>query len=103
MTNNKLLIKGAEQVIDMMKMEIAQEMGIELGAETTARDNGKVGGEMTKRLVQIAKEQLAKEYLQQQKQEQVKPREMRPMNIEQPKINYLPIPYTENQNQNTFH
>jgi hypothetical protein len=102
MTNNKLLIKGAEQVIDMMKMEIAQEMGIELGAETSARDNGKVGGEMTKRLVQIAKEQLAKEYLK-QKQEQVKPREMRPMNIEQPKLNYLPIPYIENQDQHTFH
>lgn len=48
-----------EQVLDLMKEEIAQEFGITLGAETSSRDNGRVGGEVTKRLVKMAKEQLA--------------------------------------------
>ena len=56
---NQLLVPQAEQVLDLMKQEIAQEFGITLGAETTARDNGRVGGELTKRLVAMAKEQLA--------------------------------------------
>lgn len=59
MKTNKLLVPNAEQVIELMKLEIAEEMGITLGADTTARDNGKVGGEMTRRLIQIAKEHLA--------------------------------------------
>ncbi|UUV47013.1 small acid-soluble spore protein [Bacillus phage vB_BanS-Thrax5] len=57
-TTNKLVVPNSENVLELMKYEIAQEMGITLGADTTARDNGKVGGEMTKRLVQIAKEHL---------------------------------------------
>lgn len=38
-----------------MKYEIANELGVKLGAEATARQNGQVGGEMTRRLVQSAK------------------------------------------------
>ena len=34
-----------------MKYEIANEFGVRLGANATSRDNGIVGGEMTKRLV----------------------------------------------------
>lgn len=56
--NNKLLIPQSEHVLELMKQEIAEEFGITLGAETSARDNGKVGGEMTKRLVQMAQEQI---------------------------------------------
>jgi len=41
-----------------MKYEIASEFGVNLGAETTARDNGSVGGEITKRLVQMAEQQF---------------------------------------------
>lgn len=48
---NKLLVPEVDDLLDMMKMEIAAEMGIELGADTTSRMNGKVGAEMTKRLV----------------------------------------------------
>lgn len=55
---NKLLVPQSEQLLDQMKNEIAQEFGVHLGADATARDNGKVGGEMTKRLVQMAQEQL---------------------------------------------
>ncbi|MBE2978111.1 alpha/beta-type small acid-soluble spore protein [Priestia megaterium] len=56
--NNELLVYGAEQSIDQMKYEIASEFGVNLGADTTARANGSVGGEITKRLVQMAEQQL---------------------------------------------
>ncbi|AXI30696.1 spore protein [Priestia megaterium] len=56
--NNELLVYGAEQAIDQMKYEIASEFGVNLGADTTARANGSVGGEITKRLVQMAEQQL---------------------------------------------
>ena len=56
--NNELLVYGAEQAIDQMKYEIASEFGVNLGADTTARANGSVGGEITKRLVQMAESQL---------------------------------------------
>ncbi|KOP81815.1 small, acid-soluble spore protein, alpha/beta type [Cytobacillus solani] len=58
MARNKLLVPGAENVLDQMKQEIAGEFGVQLGADTTARANGSVGGEMTKRLVAMAQEQL---------------------------------------------
>ena len=41
-----------------MKFEIASEFGVNLGAETTARANGSVGGEITKRLVSYAQQNL---------------------------------------------
>ncbi|MBS4193532.1 alpha/beta-type small acid-soluble spore protein [Lederbergia citri] len=56
--SNQILVNGAEQAIDQMKYEIAQEFGVNLGAETTSRANGSVGGEITKRLVQMAEQQL---------------------------------------------
>ena len=59
--NNELLVYGAEQAIDQMKYEIASEFGVNLGADTTARANGSVGGEITKRLVQLAQQQLGGE------------------------------------------
>ena len=47
-SRNELLVRGAEQALDQMKYEIAQEFGVQLGADTTARSNGSVGGEITK-------------------------------------------------------
>ena len=38
-----------------MKYEIANEFGVNLGPEARSRDNGAVGGEMTKRLVEKGK------------------------------------------------
>lgn len=58
MNNNKLIIQNAKSMIDQMKYEIAQEFGVQLGAETSSRMNGSVGGEITKRLVQMAQQQL---------------------------------------------
>lgn len=48
----KMQAPGSKQAIDNMKYEIANEFGVNLGADATSRANGVVGGEMTKRLVQ---------------------------------------------------
>ena len=57
--SNQLLVPGVQQALDQMKVEIAQEFGVQLGADTTSRANGSVGGEITKRLVQMAQQQLS--------------------------------------------
>lgn len=57
-SSNQLLVSGAAQALDQMKFEIAQEFGVQLGADTTSRANGSVGGEITKRLVALAEQQL---------------------------------------------
>lgn len=56
--SNQLLVPGVQQALDQMKYEIANEFGVNLGADTTSRANGSVGGEITKRLVQMAEAQL---------------------------------------------
>ncbi|MGG0208764.1 small, acid-soluble spore protein, alpha/beta type [Bacillus mycoides] len=53
-SRNQLLVHGADQALD----QIAQEFGVQLGADATARANGSVGGEMTKRLVAMAEQKL---------------------------------------------
>ncbi|MBA4542998.1 MULTISPECIES: alpha/beta-type small acid-soluble spore protein [unclassified Thermoactinomyces] len=57
---NKLLVPGARASLNQMKEEIAREQQVELGADTSARANGSVGGEMTKRLVAMAQQQMMK-------------------------------------------
>lgn len=57
-SSNQLLVPGVSQAIDQMKVEIASEFGVNLGPETSSRANGSVGGEITKRLVQMAEQQL---------------------------------------------
>lgn len=52
--SNKLAVPGVKQAFDQMKYEVAQEFGVQLGADATSRDNNSVGGEITKRLVQMA-------------------------------------------------
>ena len=56
--NNKLLVPGAENAMNNMKQEIANEFGVQLGADTTARANGSVGGEMVKRMIKVAEQSL---------------------------------------------
>ena len=58
-TNSKMVVPGAKQAIERMKYEIANEFGVNLGPDTTARANGSVGGEITKRLVQLGQNQLS--------------------------------------------
>ena len=55
---NKLVVPGAKNAIDQMKYEIANEFGVTLGGDTTARANGSVGGEITKRLVEMGQNQI---------------------------------------------
>ena len=57
-SKNKLVVPGAQAAIDNMKAEIASELGVQLGADATARQNGSVGGEITKRLVAMAQQQM---------------------------------------------
>jgi hypothetical protein len=56
--SNKLVVPGVERAISQMRDEIAAEFGVTLGADTTARENGSVGGEITKRLVALGQKAL---------------------------------------------
>ena len=58
-SKNKLVVPGAQNAIDQMKYEIANEFGVNLGPDATSRANGSVGGEITKRLVQMGQNQMA--------------------------------------------
>lgn len=58
-SSNQLVVPGVQQALDQMKYEIAQEFGVDLGADATSRSNGSVGGEITKRLVQMAEQQFS--------------------------------------------
>ena len=57
--NNKIVVPGAKQAIEQMKYEIANELGVQMGPDATSRANGSVGGEITKRLVQMGQQQLS--------------------------------------------
>ena len=58
-SSNKLVVAGSKQAIENMKYEIARELGITLGPDTSSRLNGTVGGEMTKRLVKLGEQALS--------------------------------------------
>ncbi len=57
-SKNKLAVPGAQQAVDQMKYEIANELGVNLGPDASARQNGSVGGEITRRLVKLAQSNL---------------------------------------------
>ena len=62
--NNKTVVPQAKQAFNQMKLEIANELGmadyqqVDKG-NLTARQNGYVGGYMTKKLVEMAEQQMA--------------------------------------------
>lgn len=62
--SNKLVVPEAKAALNQMKLEIANELGLS-NYETvdkgnlTARQNGYVGGYMTKRLVEAGQRQLS--------------------------------------------
>ena len=64
---NKLVTPGSKEAIERMKYEIANEFGVNLGADATARANGSVGGEITRRLVQMGQSQISGNYNMQNK------------------------------------
>ena len=50
------MAKKANQNLESMKMEVAKELGVDLkSTNLTAKDAGKVGGQMTKELVERGK------------------------------------------------
>lgn len=55
---NPLSVPGATDAVENMKEEIARDFNVEPGADTTARENGSVGGEMVKRMIQIAEQNM---------------------------------------------
>ncbi len=57
--NNRLVAPSSKQLLENMKYEIARELGVNLGPDTSSRLNGSVGGEITKRLVELGKSQIA--------------------------------------------
>ena len=62
--NNKTVVPGAKQALNQMKLEIANELGMANYQQVdkgnlTARENGYVGGYMTKKLVELAEQQLS--------------------------------------------
>ncbi|MCD9026591.1 alpha/beta-type small acid-soluble spore protein [Cohnella silvisoli] len=64
MANNTLLVPQANAALDQMKYEAAQELGIAIPQDgyqgnMTTKDNGSIGGNITRRLVQLAEQQLA--------------------------------------------
>ena len=40
--NSKLIVPGSKQAIDQMKYEIANQLGVNLGGDTTSKANGSV-------------------------------------------------------------
>ncbi|NLI70028.1 MAG: alpha/beta-type small acid-soluble spore protein [Firmicutes bacterium] len=57
-----MLVNEAKQALDQMKFEIANELGINYSGDRgnlTSRQNGHVGGNMTRRLVLQAQKQMA--------------------------------------------
>lgn len=61
---NKPAVQGAAYALDKMKYEIASELGLANYAQIdkgqlTSRQNGYVGGYMTRKLVQFAEEAMS--------------------------------------------
>ena len=56
MASSKSLVPQARQALENMKTEIATEFGINLkqgyNGDLTSRQNGSIGGEMVKRMIQ---------------------------------------------------
>lgn len=61
--NNKIVVPEARTALDELKVEIANELGIEnynsiYKGNLTSRENGYVGGYMVKKLVEDAQRQM---------------------------------------------
>lgn len=62
--NNRVVVPEARAALNQMKAEIAGELGLTNYAQMdkgnlTSRQNGYVGGYMTKRLVEVAEKSLS--------------------------------------------
>jgi Small, acid-soluble spore proteins, alpha/beta type. len=62
--SNQLLVPQANNALNQLKFEAAQELGIAIPQDgyqgnMTTKDNGSIGGHITRNLVRIAEQQLA--------------------------------------------
>lgn len=61
--SNQLIVPQATQALNQMKMEAAQELGVQLSegynGNLTTREAGSIGGYITRKLVQIAEQHLS--------------------------------------------
>ncbi|HOV27804.1 MAG TPA: alpha/beta-type small acid-soluble spore protein [Pseudobacteroides sp.] len=61
--NNHKVVPQSANALEKMKYEIASQVGVSLkngyNGDLTARDAGKIGGNITKKLIEIAENQLA--------------------------------------------
>ncbi|MCG8483491.1 MAG: alpha/beta-type small acid-soluble spore protein [Clostridia bacterium] len=67
--NNQQVVPEAKAALNSMKTEIANELGLSNyqnmdKGNLTARQNGYVGGYMTKKLVEMAEQQLSGKQMQ---------------------------------------
>ncbi|TVY11678.1 alpha/beta-type small acid-soluble spore protein [Paenibacillus cremeus] len=63
-SSNTLVVPQATAALSQMKYEVAQELGIQIPQDgymgfMATRDAGAIGGNITRRLVQIAEQQLS--------------------------------------------
>ncbi|MFC4968779.1 small, acid-soluble spore protein, alpha/beta type [Paenibacillus sp. GCM10023248] len=61
--NNTLVVPQAKAALNQLKFEVAQQLGVPLqpngyNGNLATRDAGSIGGNITKRLVQIAEQQM---------------------------------------------
>jgi small acid-soluble spore protein B (major beta-type SASP) len=62
--SNQVLVPQANAALDQLKYEAASQLGISIPQDgyqgnMTTKDNGSLGGNITRRLVQLAEQQLA--------------------------------------------
>lgn len=56
---NRIEVPEARNAMEKFKMEVANELGVDLKSENlTAKDAGKVGGQITKRLIEQAEKSM---------------------------------------------
>lgn len=62
MADNKKLVPEAESALDKLKYEVADEEGVRLkngyNGDITARDAGKIGGNMVKKMIRYAEKNM---------------------------------------------
>lgn len=83
---NRTLVRGAEQALEQLKYEVANEVGVTpppdgYWGDIPARVNGAVGGHMVRRLIQQAESQMANQGVQAvaaQQPQQPRPQQPRP-------------------------
>jgi hypothetical protein len=66
-SSNTLIIPQASQALEQLKYEVAQELGIQIPQDNyygymATRDTGAIGGNMVRRMVQIAEQQIAGQF-----------------------------------------